>query len=85
LALALDNSIPVLEFVFKSYVNTLTFPFMLLFMAIVIIATTLFENFSISMQDFLVAPLLGPFVVPFDKPLTLPIEKQPPFLMTTKV
>jgi hypothetical protein len=69
-----------------SYVNTLAFPFMLLFTAIVVITITLFESFfAISFKDFLVTPLLGLFVVPFDKPLILPMEKQPPFLVMTKV
>jgi hypothetical protein len=86
LALAFDNSIPILEFSFKSYVNTLAYPFMLLSMAIVIIAITLFESsFAISFKDFLVTPLLGPFAIPFDKPSTLPMEKQPPFLVMKKV
>ncbi len=59
---------------------------MLLFMAIVVIAITLFEGFfAISFKDFLVTPLLGPFAIPFDKPSTLSMEKQPPFLVTTKV
>jgi hypothetical protein len=59
---------------------------MLLFSAIVVITITLFESFfAISFKDFLVTPLLGPFVVPFDKPSTLPMEKQPPFFVMTKV
>jgi hypothetical protein len=86
LARAVDITIPVLEFAFKSCVNTLAFPFMLLFMATAAVVAAPFESFFAALfEDFLAAPLLGPFAAPFGKLPTLPTEKQPPILVMEKV
>jgi hypothetical protein len=86
LARALDITIPVLEFAFKSCVNTLAFPFMLLFMATAAVVAAPFESFFAALfEDFLAAPLLGLFAAPSGKLPTLPTQKQPPLLVMKKV